>query len=968
MALTVVNQTTTFGGVGDFEVFVTPTPGNWLIAAVAWHSFDGMNPIMSVGDHCRNIWTLLYSTTTQAFVSHPTAQLWLQIWACPTIAYDGWPNLGVYLASMAGGADDSLTPVISIIEVSGFTGALTVDSVTLATATSATSLSVTAPAPSGAANCLVLAAAAVDNSTPALSVTSAGWTALTPVLGHGPDTDLAPAWRASTTGQTASWSTTAAANWVGAVAAIRETGTVPAQPNPSWPAVQYQLGLGYDVSTPLSAVAWTDITPRVVEFDTQRGIPYDLGVAQSAETNLKIRNKDGAFTPRAAATASATAAGTTTTIKVADASATGIYVSDYFNVKTSSGALKELTAFQVVSTASAGGTTTITFTPAAKVATATGDVYAGVAVDVNLPYRVLATWNGKTYPVATGYVERWPQTWEMRNYGYTTPVAVDTLATLTAANPTATRGEILRRSPHSYWPLSDASGAGLATNIGGSGTAQLVQSTSIYGVGADESADFGVTTQGIQKSFAEKANLAGDSGSGWQQTGLTAAELVKLGYALVSPATSFPPISGGVTILGTFFQSLADYQVVFNATIDPTVFIIRNTDPGAGISQGSVLKLTQHGASDGPGVVVWDKGTHAATTTNLGSGVNGLSAEDFRVWAITFNQTSWTYVDGEGHTQSGTCNLTDSFTSISIGGEADRFWNGRTTPGIYAHIAVFPRRLTAGEIKAIGDTVTYGGLRSETTNRRIQRKLDTVNWRGARVLNVSSITMGLEAEGGTVTDVANSVAADEDSLLFVDSAGQMQYRARGRVYVQSVRYVLGDRDDLGEIPYDPDVTYDFDSTFVYNEVDTSYPPLKSAPGATITSVATDPVSAKRYSVRSLARATRLAAAGDTYNLAWWLLSRYAYPQLRVEQVVIDAASNPNAWPLCLGVEVGDLVTLNRRPLNAPMVSSSCRVLQIQHATEPGKWQTTLTLGPAQPPALITNDPVHGIVGTNTAGA
>jgi hypothetical protein len=967
MALTVVNQTTTFGGAADFEVFVTPTPGNWLLAAVAWHSFDGMNPIVSVGDHCRNIWTLLYSTTTQAFAAHPSAQLWLQIWACPNVTYDGWPNLGVYLASMAGGADDSLTPVISIIEVAGFTGALTVDSVTLATATSATSLSVTAPAPSAAANCLMLGAAAVDNSTPALSVTSAGWTALTPVLGHGPDTDLAPAWRTSTTGQTASWSTTAAANWVGVVAAIRETGAAVTQPNPNWPAVQYQLGFGYDVSTPLSAVAWTDITPRVVEFDTQRGIPYDLGVAQSAESNMKIRNKDGAFTPRAAATASATAAGTTTTIKVADASATGIYVSDYFNVKSSGGALKELTAFQVVSTAAVGGTTTITFTPAAKVATATGDVYAGVPVDVNLPYRVLATWNGKTYPVATGYVERWPQTWEMRNYGYTTPVAVDTLATLTAANPTAVRGEILRRSPHSYWPLNDASGAGLATNIGVTGNAQLVQSSSIYGVGADQSADFGVSTQGIQKTFPGKASIFGDSGSGWQQTGLTSAELVQHGYALVSPATSFPSISGGVTILGVFLQSSADNTIVVTATIDPTIMIIRNTDPGAGISQGSVLKITQHAASR-PGIVVWDKGTHAATTTNLGSGVNVLSAEDFRVWAITFNQTSWTYVDGAGDTQSGTCNLTDTFTEISIGGEADRFWNGRITPGIYAHIAVFPRRLTTGEIRAIGDTVTYGGLRSETTNRRIQRKLDTVNWRGARVLNASGITMGAEAEGGTVTDVGNAVAADEDSLLFVDSAGQMQYRARGRAYVQSVRYVLGDRDDLGEIPYLDDVTYDYDSTFIYNEVDTSYPPLNTAPGSTITSTATDPVSAKRYSVRSLARATRLATAGDTYNLAWWLLSRYSYPQLRVEQVVVDAASNPNAWPMVLGVEVGDLVTLNRRPLNAPMISSSCRVMQIQHATEPGKWQTTLTLAPAPPTALITNDPVHGIVGTNTGGA
>lgn len=86
------------------------------------------------------------------------------------------------------------------------------------------------------------------------------------------------------------------------------------------------------------------------------------------------------FENRMVATAAqftANGAGSTTTIVGADATlATGvnvIRVGDEFKLFTTAGVLKQETVFRVTSAASSTGTTTVTFTPAATGATASGD-------------------------------------------------------------------------------------------------------------------------------------------------------------------------------------------------------------------------------------------------------------------------------------------------------------------------------------------------------------------------------------------------------------------------------------------------------------------------------------------------------------------------------------------------------------------------------------------------------------------
>ena len=107
---------------------------------------------------------------------------------------------------------------------------------------------------------------------------------------------------------------------------------------------------------------------------------HQIGLATHPGYVDKRRSYRDDFETRVVNTAAqftANAGGSTTTILGADATlATGVNVmriGDEFKLFNSSGVLKEETVFRVTNMSSSTGTTTVTFTPAAKANTASGD-------------------------------------------------------------------------------------------------------------------------------------------------------------------------------------------------------------------------------------------------------------------------------------------------------------------------------------------------------------------------------------------------------------------------------------------------------------------------------------------------------------------------------------------------------------------------------------------------------------------
>lgn len=971
MALSVPNQSTGTGFTAySSEQIITPTAGNWLVAVVSIKSVDGSNPQVSVGDWARNLWTLVYSGTVPASTYNSTAQILTQVWVAPAVQYAGWPNLGVYTYALYASAFDVATGLVNVFEVAGMgSGFLTVDSVTVATASGATSLSITLPAPAGGADCLMVGCAGTDNSSGTISVSSAGWTALTQATGVTPSATLTSAWRESTASQTVSWSSTVSTNWAAVAVAIRVTGTAPPQPNPAWPAIEFQLGLGQNLSTPISAVQWTTLPNRLLSFQTQRGIQYELGFVQSSPTDLTLRNDDGALAPRTGGGGTATANGTTTTLVVSNTDGATMTVGDFFQLK-SSGTLKEVNVFQITGI-SAGTSTTVTFARAdgtgggAQAATATGDTYSACPIDIYLPYRILASWSGVRYPVAIGWIERWPQQWDDPHWGVVQAVGIDTIATLTAADVSTVQGEILRRSPQSYWPLNDGAAATTAQNFG-SGTTTLTQTSSTNGTGSNGTAAFGASTQAVNDAGFPGPPLAssiiGDTGTGWSESGLTATELATQGFALVgSPGndTTFPSIANGVTILGMSFTTSNDMSTIASMTVDPTVMAIRSSSGTGGLATRIKLAITHGAVTPYPNVTVWDKTTGASTTTSC-SGGNSFG-DRFQLWALVFNQTSWklyfTSLPGTGiiSVGSGTANMGPTFGLIDLNGEADSTTNGRFFNGVVAHVAIFGRMLTAAELKDIWNAMNSGTYAYPATNESIHHKLGFVGWKGARALTVSTVNTGTDILASTIAEKVASLADYEGGRLFSDAGGQLRFTARSRAATQTARATLGDRPDLGEVPYvggSSDLQVDFDATYVYNTVTlankgivTPHAPVNS----TTLFTASNTASAAKYGSRTLGKTVSLANTTDVTNTVTYYLNKYSTPQLRLATVKIDAvksgASVAATWPFVLGVEVGDVVTVKRRPIGAPAISFTCIVLQVTHDVGPDKWDVTLTLAP-----------------------
>lgn len=199
-----------------------------------------------------------------------------------------------------------------------------------------------------------------------------------------------------------------------------------------------------------------------------------------------------------------------------------------------------------------------------------------------------------------------------------------------------------------------------------------------------------------------------------------------------------------------------------------------------------------------------------------------------------------------------------------------------------------------------------------------------------------------QISGQSVVDAISTMATAEGGFLFCDAANNVTWWPRAFLYNRPVKWTLGD--GPGETPYDPGEAYDFDNTFISNLVTVQRQASQNGNGAV--AITADQPSQKQYFTRNGQQATvEVMADQDAYDLANWQLAKYRQPSLRVQQVVLDPAANPAVWPVALGVEQGDVVRLNRRPLGGAVISQLCIVQMVQHAGGPDNWATTLNLVP-----------------------
>jgi hypothetical protein len=602
----------------------------------------------------------------------------------------------------------------------------------------------------------------------------------------------------------------------------------------------------------------------------------------------------------------------------------------------------------------------------------------------------------------SGFIERLPQAWDDNRRGVTAATVVDAWWGANFVPQPILIDEIVNDLPYAYWPCTDAAGAQSAANIAanagtgaslaGAGSLPLVAATSKYGAngatstfGANGSALLGAVSTVVVSSSFQVSNQAGM----WSQTLPNDVFPTTEGYSLTCTDAGFPPFglpqSGGITI-EAWFQVAAPLMgrssvILAGSAVDRYQFMV-------------VLDASVPNGGTGNLFLLTDR--VAATLTTIGhANYQNTSLAPTHV-ALSMTRTTWTsYVNGV-QTGSGTwgTELDPQFVTIEVNGTTGSVfpfpWSGPYS-GYTGHVAVFPRILPATRIMThyqAGITAMAG----EPCYYRIERLLQAGNATGRRCI--------LQEPGGAAPGTFTAVVSCQDipgqpaassvmnvtgdtlpGLFLIAPTGDMFFLDKAYAFGQPVRWTLGENAAGGEIPYDGDISFDYDPSRVVNEIELTQLDDQSVTVPTVPAV--ELASQLQYGTISDLATGYLEGDGNSPldsgpglgDYANWLACTYRAPGLRLTQVTVDAASNPGSWPFVLGAASGDMTVVNRRSVGAaaPEISVTGRITQTQRTyTFSGSGTagslTCIVDAAPEEDALTCDDPVRGqLTGGNILG-
>jgi hypothetical protein len=567
------------------------------------------------------------------------------------------------------------------------------------------------------------------------------------------------------------------------------------------------------------------------------------------------------------------------------------------------------------------------------------------------------------YTAFRGFVERFPRSWRHRgSLGLCQATAVDAFGPLNRFKvDTEVVGSYVRSKPLLWWSLAGDDTATLWGEQSGNGGSSLHRITAPWGAGLDLMPGVGNMLPGDPGGIGVEIPIKSTSASG----------STVLGNAL--------PLS--VTASGSTFElSLAIWYT--NADSDPSststwgapimlynpttgayfrIFIdITNADVGAATGMESAGAFAWDFAYDDAAVYEPGETRFLVGTFVVGAGTTTISLyENGALTATSATSTASTY---------GSASPDATTTSMWVGG---RMWmpvgsgglTGDCMPGIYAHAGVWDRALTADEI---ADMYASGrGGAGETAGDRISRYL-SYGWSGDSYINPGKSIMGVNSlsKKTALLGACQAVSTSADGNLFAAMDGAVTFRGRDERYMTMTSIVTFGEDVAGgEYPYTENLLYDRDPMRIYNDV------TVTNSGGVIARRADD-ASIKSFFPNTYERTVNVADDNEAIACAQWLLTNHKDPQSRIASITLDPASYPALWPVVLGLEIGNRVTVIRRPKAANggaglTMSADYFIESISHdnvSMQAGTWPVTLMLSPV--PALkpfILDDPVYGVL-------
>jgi hypothetical protein len=544
------------------------------------------------------------------------------------------------------------------------------------------------------------------------------------------------------------------------------------------------------------------------------------------------------------------------------------------------------------------------------------------------PIRFLATWNNQVYPVAFGYIDKYPQTFDegTPQFGMTNVSASDAMGVL--ANLTlysALQSEILLDTPYSYWPFLESYGE--ASGLPFENLGNAISNTKPM-IGVENAA-----TGRYPLSTGLTLNLQGDTGSGIGVSGLTNTTLALTpGAICVDPG--LPQPASGTPISVDFWASVPGLPQPSGGFITPLVTLLGSpTNFGSGGGPVRFQVAAVSGVSTyHTQVTVADFLGNSFTSSAFSLPNDGALHHHAFVWgagAITH------YLDGNP----------DTTVSTAVGSSSSDLFAVVVGPAIASPLTVKPYNYTLAHLAIYSGALPFTRVQAHYYAGATGFNLDTNTMRFKRIMAWSRAHVPMAATpasqtpligaafsvgGQAPTDAFNDLLTSEGGWPYADAAGNVWWASRMWFYNKSPKWVFGDNPALGEIPYDPGQSFDFDNAYLYTQDEVTREIGRSSQITTSASQGVNaltfantgaitrlnsPSAQAQYGNRNALSQTIITSTDqDVYDRGFWSLAKYSSASMRIPQIVVNAASNPALWPVALGAEVGDVVQVNRRPL------------------------------------------------------
>ena len=229
-----------------------------------------------------------------------------------------------------------------------------------------------------------------------------------------------------------------------------------------------------------------------------------------------------------------------------------------------------------------------------------------------------------------------------------------------------------------------------------------------------------------------------------------------------------------------------------------------------------------------------------------------------------------------------------------------------------------------------------------------------------RIDDGTETIMALDLNGNLLDHLLNVAEQTEGGTLYMGPGGDVVFKPRPSPFDPSVA-TFGDIP--GELRY-VDLPLNYDDTELYNDV------RLTRRGDSIPSVAKDQVAIDAGAPpRTLALSDLLfATTTQADEAAVRLLARHKEPILYPRRMVLHPGSNSPLWPVILGRELGERITVRRRPPGGgATIELDCLILGITYDVKPEDWTITWDLAPAEPvlDAWYLGHPGFSELGTTT---